>query len=123
MIMSVTRKYRTKKRSDRILMTPAARLLKLLRNESGLSMIKAAAIIGVSDSYIAHVETGRMDVPRGEKLKRLIHAYGVRSTTYFGRLSHFVEKPNPRTALSELVSRMRDKEVETVLAVARGLLS
>lgn len=123
MIMSGTRKYRTKKRSDRIVMTPAARLLKLLRNESGQSMIKAAAIIGVSDSYIAHVETGRMDVPRGEKLKRLIHAYGVRSTTYFERLSHFIERPDPRLELGELINRMRDKEVDTIVAVARGLLS
>ncbi|WP_155722500.1 helix-turn-helix domain-containing protein [Bdellovibrio bacteriovorus] len=86
-MMSETRKYRTKKRSDRIVMTPAARLLKQLRNESGLSMIKTAALIGVSDSSIAHVETGRMDAPRGDKLKRLIHTYGVRSTTYFERLS------------------------------------
>lgn len=123
MIISGTRKYRTKKRSDRIVMTPAARLLKLLRNESGLSMIKAAMVIGVSDSYIAHIETGRMDVPRGEKLKRLIHAYGIRSTTYFERLSKFSEKPDPRVELGELVKRMRDKEVDTVLAVARGLLS
>ncbi|MCM2354110.1 MAG: helix-turn-helix domain-containing protein [Pseudobdellovibrio sp.] len=123
MIISGTRKYRTKKRSDRIVMTPAARLLKLLRNESGLSMINAAALIGVSDSYIAHIETGRMDVPSGEKLKRLVHVYGVRSTTYFERLSKFSEKPDPRVELGELLKRMRDKEVETVLAVARGLLS
>ncbi len=122
-MLSGTRKYRTKKRSDRIVMTPAARLLKQLRRERGLSMIKAAEVIGVSDSYIAHVETGRMDVPKGEKLKRLIHAYGVRSTAYFERLNTFVERPDPRFELGELLKRMRDKEVETVLAVARGLLS
>jgi transcriptional regulator with XRE-family HTH domain len=122
-MMSGTRKYRTKKRSDRIVMTPAARLLKQLRHERGLSMIKAAELIGVSDSYVAHVETGRMDVPKGEKLKRLIHAYGVRPTTYFERLQTFVEKPDPRIELGELLKRMRDKEAETVLAVARGLLA
>jgi len=122
-MMSGTRKYRTKKRSDRIVITPAARLLKRLRHERGLSMIKAAELIGVSDSYIAHVETGRMDVPKGEKLKRLIHAYGVRSTAYFERLNTFVERPDPKVELGELLKRMRDKEVETVLAVARGLLS
>lgn len=122
-MLSGTRKYRTKKRSDRIVMTPAARLLKQLRHERGLSMIKAAALIGVSDSYIAQVETGRMDVPKGDKLKRLIHAYGVRSTAYFERLRTFVERPDPRVEIAELLKRMRDKEVETVLAVARGLLS
>ncbi len=122
-MLSGTRKYRTKKRSDRIVMTPAARLLKQLRHESGLSMIKVAALIGVSDSYIAHVETGRMDVPKGEKLKRLIHAYGVRSTAYFERLTNFSERTDPRVELGELMKRMRDKEVETLLAVARGLLS
>lgn len=122
-MMSRTRKYRTKKRSDRIVMTPAARLLKQLRHERGLSMIKAAALIGVSDSYIAHVETGRMDVPKGEKLKRLIHAYGVRSTSYYERLNNFSLRHDPRQELDELLKRMRDKEIETVLAVARGIIS
>jgi len=122
-MMSGTRKYRTKKRSDRIVMTPEARLLKQLRHERGLSMRKAAGLIGISDTYIAHVETGRMDIPKGEKLKRLIHAYGVQSTAYFERLKSFTEKRDRRVELDELVKRMRDKELDTILAVARGLLS
>lgn len=122
-MLSGTRKYRTKKRSDRIVMTPAARLLKQLRHECGLSMIKAAELIGVSDSYIAHIETGRMDVPKGEKLNKLILAYDMRPTAYFERLRTFLEKPDPKFELNELLKRMRDKEVETILIVARGLIS
>ncbi len=68
-------------------MTPAARLLKRLRVERKLSMRKAGELLGLSDSTIAHIETGRIDVPRGEKL-----------------------------------NRMRDREIETVLAAARGLV-
>lgn len=121
-MLSGTRQYRTKKRSDRIVMTPAARLLKQLRQERGFSMVKAAALVGVSDSYIAHVETGRMDVPRGEKLKRIIHAYGLQPTAYYERLNAFKDRLDPRLELQELLGRMRMKELETVLAVARSLL-
>jgi transcriptional regulator with XRE-family HTH domain len=68
----IAEKYRTKKRSDRIEMTDEARTLKILRSESKLSMKKVADLVGLSDSYIAHVETGRIDVPEGEKLNRLV---------------------------------------------------
>ena len=113
--------YRTKKRSDRIVMTPAARLLKQLRVERGRSMRKAAEILGLSDSYIAHIETGRLDFPRGEKLNRLLHAYGVKSTAFYERLKTF-SASDPRADLTEILDRMRDREIETVLAVARGLV-
>lgn len=122
-MLSGTRKYRTKKRSDRIVMTPAARLLKQLRHERELSMVRAAALVGVSDSYIAHVETGRMDVPKGEKLKRLLNVYGTQSTTFYERLKDFKDNIGPREELREILQRMREKEVETLLAVAKGLLS
>ncbi len=49
-------------------MTREAMVLKQMRVGCGLSMKKAGELMGKSDSYIAHLETGRMDIPKGEKL-------------------------------------------------------
>lgn len=54
----------TPKRSARILLTNEARVLKELRSQCGLSMRQAGKLINRSDSYIAHIETGKMDSPR-----------------------------------------------------------
>jgi len=118
-----TNKYRTKKRSDQILLTKEALLLKQLRIECGLSMRKAASQIYLSDSYIAHIETGRMDPPKGEKLQRLLSVYGIRSNAYYERLRSFKELTSPLEELSLLIKRMRPKEIDTLLAVAKGLVS
>ncbi len=74
----VAEKYRTKKRSDRIEMTDEARVLKILRSEAKLSMKNVTEPIELSDSYFAHVETGRINVPDGEKLNRLLKVYSTR---------------------------------------------
>ena len=113
---------RTKKRSDRIVMTKEAMLLRWLRDERGLSMGAAGALIGRSDSYIAHIETGRLDVPKGEKLRLLLQAYGMRPTAFYERLRGF-DGSDPRAELTEIVKRMREKEIATLLAVAKGLVT
>ncbi len=64
------------KRSSRIILTTEALVLKQMRLALGLSMKKAGALMGKPDSYIAHLETDRMDLPRGEKLDRLLMTYG-----------------------------------------------
>ena len=110
------------KRSERIVMTKEAMLLRRLREESGLSMKAAGATMGMSDSYICHIETGRLDVPKGEKLRQVLAAYHVRLTAFYERLRCF-EGADSRAELSEIVQRMREQEIATLLAVARGLVS
>lgn len=114
--------YRTKKRSDRIVMTDEARVLKLLRSEARLSMRKVAEAVGLSDTYIAHVETGRIDL-REDTLKRLLKVYGTQLGTFRARVRTYKPKVTSEQELMELVRRMRDKELATVLAVARSLIS
>lgn len=114
--------YRTKKRSDRIVMTDEARVLKLLRSEARLSMRKVAEAVCLSDTYIAHVETGRIDL-HNDKLKKLLKVYGTQLGTFRERVRTYQQVVTPEQELLELVRRMRDKELATVLAVARSLVS
>ena len=121
--VKVSESYRTKKRSDRIVMTDEARVLKLIRSEVKLSMRKVADLIGVSDTYIAHLENGRIDLPPEERLNRLLKVYGVRKGSFEERVRNHKQNQSSREQLLELVSRMREREIDTILAVARGLLS
>ena len=114
--------YRTKKRSDRIAMTDEVRVLKLLRSEARLSMRQVSQLIGLSDAYIAHIETGRIDL-REDTLKRLLKIYGTQLGSFRERVRTYKPQLTPEQELMELVRRMRDKELATVLAVAKGLLS
>lgn len=118
----VAEKYRTKKRSDRIEMTDEARVLKILRAETKLSMKKVADLIGLSDSYIAHVETGRIDVPDGEKLQRLLKVYGTQLGTFRERVRTYAVQITPEQELMELVYRLRPHEVKALVAVAKSML-
>ncbi len=117
-------KFRVKtKRSDRIEMTNEARVLKLLRSESRLSMKQVSLLIGTSDSYIAHIETGRIDVPGENKLKQLLKTYGCQLGTYRERVRIYQQQVTPEEEIIELVKRMRQQELMTVLSVARSLVS
>lgn len=116
-------KYRTKKRSDRIEMTNEARVLKILPSESKLSMKQVADLVGLSDSYIAHVETGRIDVPDGEKLNRLLKVYGTQLGTFRERVHTNLVQVTPERELMELVYRLRPHEVKTLVAVAKSMVS
>lgn len=81
------------KRSARIIMTNEARVLREMRIAKGLSMRKAGQEIGVSDSYIAHVETGRMAPPRSIKLIRFLDAYGgIKVKSFYDRVRAFRQK-------------------------------
>lgn len=113
-----------KKRSARIIITNEARVLKELRIEAGLSMRKAASLIGLSDSYIAHIETGRLDVPEGDKLERLLNIYGgLKPKSFYERARNFREKITPRDELFELLSRADNQQIQMLLTMVKGLIS
>lgn len=111
-----------KKRSARIIMTNEARVLKDLRLYHGYSMRKAGELMGLSDSYIAHLETGRMDVPKGEKLDRILAVYGgIKAKSFYERVRNYQEKITPRDELLEIIERLPDDKVPIVLNIAKSL--
>ena len=110
-------------RSQKIILTNEARVLRALRLEHGLSMKRAGTLVGVSDSTIAHIETGRMNPPKGETLARLLKAYGgIKEKSFYERARAFERKLTPREELLELVNRATGKQTQTLLQVAKGLM-
>jgi transcriptional regulator with XRE-family HTH domain len=99
-----------------------ARVLKQIREAKGMTMQQAANAIGKSKPYIAHIEGGRMDVPKEEKLVKLLSAYGI--TTYksfYDRVRNFKERTTPREELAELAGRLPEEKVQVLLGLAKAL--
>jgi transcriptional regulator with XRE-family HTH domain len=110
------------KRSARCLMTNEARVLKEMREEAKLSMKKAGALVGKSDSYIAHIETGRMEVPEGEKLQRLLDIYsGIKIKSFYEKVREYKKTATPRDELMELVEKMAEEKILTVLNIVKNI--
>ncbi len=59
------------KRTNSIIMSNEARVLRRLREEKGLSMRQAGEIMGVSSSLVSQVENGRENVPKGGEAKEI----------------------------------------------------
>lgn len=110
------------KRSSRIIMTNEARVLKELRRQHGLSMRKAGEMLGLSDSYIAHIETGRMDPPKGDKLDRLLGIYGgIKQKSFYERVRNYAEIVTPQMELMETVGRLSEEETKMALVLLKML--
>ena len=112
------------RRSAKIILTNEGRVLRQLRLEHGLSMKRAAVLIGISDSTVAHVEHGRLNAPKGPRLERFLRVYGdIKVKSFYERVRTFAAKPpTPQEELTELLHRANDQQIRMVLTIAKGLL-
>ena len=114
----------SEKRCSRVVMTTEAKVLKDLRIQSGLTMRKAGELLGLSDTYISHIETGRMDVPTDGKLENILSIYGgMKRKSFSERVRLYKDKIDPSTELIDLLPRLQYREVLTLVAVAKTLLN
>lgn len=112
------------KRSAQLKPSIEGKVLKTLRHENSLSMRKAGELIGVSDSTIAHIENGRMNPPKGERLAAFLSVYGnIKERSFYERVRRFQETATPRNELIEIVKRAPESQIKILLDVARGLMS
>jgi transcriptional regulator with XRE-family HTH domain len=65
-------------------------LLKALRLSSGMSLGKASSLIGVSESYYCHVESGYRRVPRKWK-PRIEDKFSMRCNYLFDREGYAIQ--------------------------------
>ena len=110
------------KRSARCIMTNEARVLKQMREEANLSMKKAGALVGKSDSYIAHIETGRMDLPEGEKLQQLLDIYsGIKIKSFYEKVRDYKNNITPREELIEMLERTSDEKILLIFNIVKTI--
>ena len=114
-------KYR---RSSDIIVANEARVLKQLRIAAGFSMRQAGALVSKSDTYICHIETGRMDVPKGERLEQLLGIYGgIKIKSFNERVRLYRHQLTGRQEVMDLVNRLPDYTLPSAICILKGLLS
>lgn len=112
------------RRSSEIIVTNEARVLRLLRISAGLSMRRAGLMISRSDTYICHIETGRMDVPKGDRLEKLLGIYGGTKVKSFNeRVRLYRHQLTAQDELLDLAQRIPESTLPSAIAILRGLLS
>lgn len=113
-----------KRRSAKIILSNEARVLKQMRLEHGLSMKRAAALMGVSDSTVAHTETGRLNAPKGARLERFLRVYGdIKPKSFYERVRTYgTTPPSLQQELAELLKRANDQQIRVILTIAKGLM-
>ena len=113
-----------KPRSKRIILTNEAAVLRTLRTEAGLSMRAAGVLIGISTSTVAHIETGRMNPPKGDALENFLRTYGgIKLRSFYERVRTFQAKQTPRAELLELIRRANSGQVTAILHFVRSILA
>ena len=107
-------------RSKKIIMTDEARVLKRLREERGLSLREVGQQLGKSHATIAHIEGGRMDVPKGSRLTELLAVYGIDNyRAFYDRVRNYSEQTNPREELRELIDRLNSERVGIAIEILK----
>jgi transcriptional regulator with XRE-family HTH domain len=107
------------KRSNLRIITSTSKILRYMRMSRKISMRAAGARNGISDSSIAHYETGRMDV-FPERICQLVESYGY-------PLQDFEEFKNGRTmptlSLKDECYQLIDRLDETKLRAIHAMLT
>lgn len=112
-IAQVERK-RTSKRST----TKEGIALKELRLSYGFSMRQLGALIGKSDSYISHLENGRLDFPQGQSLELILAAFGgMKPKSFFEKVRVCRLRAYQEDFVSKWLRNAQDQEVEAIYAL------
>lgn len=105
-----------------MIMTKEARVIRELRIQSGLSMRKAGAFIGCTDSYMPHIENGRADVPRGDRLDKFLAVYGgIKQKSFYERVRRYSELIDPRQELIEWVQNLTSDKIKSVFELLQNI--
>ena len=112
-----------KKRCQIVKISNEARVLKELRIECGFSMREAGYQTGKSDSYISHLENGRMDIPDGEQLEKLLNLYNCSLKGFFEKVRRYKEETPKIDILSNLITKLDENKVNILIDLTESFLT
>ena len=113
-----TIKYR---RTSEIKITKEALLLREIRVKQGLSIREVGRRLGRSESYIRHIEKGRLDPPMGVALKEILEIYDVTLRQFNARLKKGEIERHPKSELISIINYLDEANLCTLLKIAKSL--
>ncbi len=109
-----------RKRTSRRFITEEGLALKELRLSRGLSMRQLADKVGKSDSYISHIENGRLDFPKGATLDTLLSALGdIKPKSFFERARRCRMRVQQEELIIKWLRQATDEDVQTIFDLVR----
>ena len=103
------------KRTSQIILTAKGAVLKELRKAQGLSMREAGYFLGKSDSYISHIETGRLDFPNCDILEKLLRAYGVSVQEFKEKLRIYKERTLKEKRIENFIKKLSNERLNFLM--------
>lgn len=117
----MSRKFRYRRTSE-IKMTNEARVLRRLRLDSGTKIKVVAQAIGKSETFIRHIEHGRLDVPSKEIVKRILTVYGATYRIYSAKCKIDCVEDN-YMELKNMIHKIPEEKLQLIVSLVRGVLS
>jgi transcriptional regulator with XRE-family HTH domain len=77
--------------------------------------------IGKSHSTIAHIENGRMGVPRGTALEALLEVYGISLRSFQNFVTTYRGKRTAKDEIVELLKRLNPDKLAAVLKLTKAI--
>ena len=108
------------RRTEEIKLTKEARVLKELRLLRGLSLRESAKYLGKSEAYLRHIEKGRLDMPSGEGLQRILDVYGASKRLFNSKCKQSTDE-SVEEQLIMLVKSLSLEKQKVLLSVGRNL--
>ena len=123
------RRLNHKKRSNRVIMTNEAHVLKSIREDRKqkfgdreFSLRAVAKKLGRTNSWLAQIENGRADIPKGEILEALLKVYGLKVKSFNERVRLYNKEVTPKGELFLLIDRMSDEHIQLLLSFSNSIL-
>ena len=111
------------KRSQQKIITPTSKIIRYMRMSRCISMREAGRLNGISDSSIAHFETGRMNIS-AKRVRQLVECYGYKMEEFD---EYVAGKPLPVLSIKDecfcLIDRLDETKLRAVHALLVGFVS
>lgn len=86
-------------------------------------MRQAGELVEKSDSYISHIENGRLKVPTGEPLAKLLELYKTSEGDFLKSIEQYQKKVAPRDQVIEILKKSTDQQAQVILKIAQALFA
>jgi transcriptional regulator with XRE-family HTH domain len=112
-------KYR---RSSEIKLSREASLLREIRELNGVSIREAAKNIGCSESLLRHIEKGRANVPKDDRLQSILMCYGLTVRQFKTKLKGYKVNQEPIDELSQIIKGVDTKTQKNMVRVCKAIV-
>jgi transcriptional regulator with XRE-family HTH domain len=110
-------------RTNYVVMTNEAKVLRKFREKAGLSMRQAGEAMGVSGSLVSQIENGRENIPSGDRLKRFLDAYDVSLATFRTHVKEYDKEQTDKDVIESLLGKVNPKDMKTLRVMVEHFVS